>query len=105
MPLVPRPSSKEKGKEFCHTKEYITSPMKGSVHHIIPEEFAGAEGILEFNNLRVMMQGDQTVHVVENTYSKDYWGKEFTDNIGKDEIKEVICHRMLSASSLCYYIR
>ncbi|KAJ1398452.1 hypothetical protein SESBI_31052 [Sesbania bispinosa] len=47
-PRVPSPSSKGKGKEHFQTKECVTSPMKGSVYSIIPEEFAGAEGILAF---------------------------------------------------------
>ncbi|KAJ1404461.1 putative peroxisome proliferator-activated receptor gamma coactivator-related [Sesbania bispinosa] len=67
---------------------------EGLVHRIIPEEFANVEGITTFNNLRIMVSGDKTVQVVENTYSK----------IGKDEIKEVICHRVLSASSLCFIL-
>ncbi|KAJ1420456.1 Papain-like cysteine peptidase superfamily [Sesbania bispinosa] len=103
-PQGPPPSSKGKGKEHFRTKESVTSPMKGSVQRIIPEEFAGAEGLLAFNSLKVMVRGNNTLYVVENTYCKDYWGKEFTDKIGKDEIKEVVCHRVLSASSLCYYI-
>ncbi|KAJ1407692.1 hypothetical protein SESBI_24166 [Sesbania bispinosa] len=89
-PWVPPPSSKGKGKEHFQTKESITSLMKGSVHCIIPKEFAGAKGILAFKNLRIMVQGDVLVHVVENTYSKDYCGKEFKDEIGTDEIIEVI---------------
>ncbi|KAJ1433728.1 Papain-like cysteine peptidase superfamily [Sesbania bispinosa] len=74
-PQGPPPSSKGKGKEHFRTKD-----------------------------LKVMVRGNNTLYVVENTYCKDYWGKEFTDKIGKDEIKEVVCHRVLSASSLCYYI-
>ncbi|KAJ1396288.1 Ulp1 protease family, C-terminal catalytic domain [Sesbania bispinosa] len=103
-PRVAPPSSKGKGKEHFQTKESVTSPMKGSVHRIIPEEFAGAEGILTFKNLRIMVQRDVPVHVVENTYSKDYWGKEFKDEIGTNEIIEVTRHRLLSGSSLCFYI-
>ncbi|KAJ1403731.1 hypothetical protein SESBI_27075 [Sesbania bispinosa] len=36
---------KRKGKKHFQTNESVTSPMKGSVHHIIPEEFAGAAGV------------------------------------------------------------
>ncbi|KAJ1438682.1 Ulp1 protease family, C-terminal catalytic domain [Sesbania bispinosa] len=82
----------------------LSPPMKGSIHRIIPEEFAGAEGILAFKNLRIMVQGDVVVHVVENTYSKYYWGKEFKDEFGTNEIIEVTRHRLLSGSSLCFYI-
>ncbi|KAJ1413228.1 Ulp1 protease family, C-terminal catalytic domain [Sesbania bispinosa] len=88
-PRVPPPSSKGKENEHFQTKEFVTSPMKGSVHRIILEEFAAAEGILAFKNLRIMVQGDVFVHVVENTYSKDYWGKEFKDKIGTNEIIEL----------------
>ncbi|KAJ1392834.1 hypothetical protein SESBI_35487, partial [Sesbania bispinosa] len=93
-----------KRKEHFQTKEFVTSPMKGSVHRIIPEEFAGPEGILAFKNLRIMVQSDVLVHVVENTYSKNYWGKEFKDEIGTNEIIEVTSHRLLSGSSLYFYI-
>ncbi|KAJ1427460.1 Papain-like cysteine peptidase superfamily [Sesbania bispinosa] len=103
-PRVPPPLSKGMGKEHFQTKESITSPMKGSVHRTIPEEFAGAEGILTFKNLRIMVHGDMHVHVVENTYSKVYWGKEFKDEIGTDEIIEVTRHRVFSGSFLCFYI-
>ncbi|KAJ1443540.1 hypothetical protein SESBI_00118 [Sesbania bispinosa] len=82
-PWVPPPSSKGKGKEHFQTKESITSPMKGSVHRIIPKEFAGAEGILAFKNLRIMVQGDLLVHVVENIYSKDYWGRSSRTRLGR----------------------
>ncbi|KAJ1397700.1 hypothetical protein SESBI_31635 [Sesbania bispinosa] len=49
----------------------INLPPRGSVYRIIPEEFAGAEGILEFKNLRIMVQGDVPVHVMENR--PDHW--------------------------------
>ncbi|KAJ1388058.1 hypothetical protein SESBI_39446 [Sesbania bispinosa] len=44
-PQGPPPSSKGKGKEHFWTKEYVTSPMKGSIQRIIHEEFASASAL------------------------------------------------------------
>ncbi|KAJ1441941.1 Insulinoma-associated protein 2 [Sesbania bispinosa] len=74
---VPPPSSKGKGKEHFQTKESVTSPMKGSVHRIIPEEYQVLKGPLAI---------DCHQHFDETMYDMDPLRHHYTKQMDLDNM-------------------